>query len=91
MTLYQIHTVDTSKLEAFLNQPIDAELEAFAANLGNNEQANDWFAEEPPAWKSNPASWVRQRLSMGDWYSDLKEPEMLAWDHAMQLRLESPQ
>lgn len=90
MTLYQINPIDTAKFETFLNEPSDSEIQAFAARLGEDSQANDWFAEESPVWDVDSVSWVRQRFAEDDWYADLSEPEMLAWDHAMRSTLELP-
>ncbi len=91
MTLYQLNTIDTAKFEKLLNEPSDSQLQAFAAHLGEDSQANDWFTEEPPVWESDPVSWVRQRFADEDWYADLGEAEMLAWDHAMRSTLELPE
>jgi hypothetical protein len=89
--LYQLKTLDTAEFESLINEPSLSQLQAFATRLGEDSQANDWFAEEPPVWKVDPTAWVRKRFSVDDWYCDLSEPEMLAWDNAMRSTLELPE
>ena len=83
MPKYQNIGLDQSAFLSFVASPSDAQLATFVELLGSDEQANSWFAEEPPAWHNDPNSWVRDRLHETDWYAGMSEPEMVAWEHAM--------
>ena len=83
MTLYQLVPVDGTKFVALLNAPTASQIKQIVARLADEPHANEWFEEEPPVWGEKPAEWVRARFSADDWYADLREPEMLAWQHAM--------
>ncbi len=89
MALYHTEKLDTSKLSQFLEAPQESQLKAFAKLLNSNEVANDYFSETPAVWHNDTVEWVRSRFSKLDWYSDLSEPEMFAWDHAMMKTLGS--
>ena len=84
MPLYQIYMVDTNAFEEYFSNPSDSQLHSFVEALGTHPQANDWFTEYPPVWKEDPLGWVRERFNIDDWYGDLTEPEMIAWEHASQ-------
>ena len=90
MLLYQLVPVDGKKFESLLNGPTASQIKQVVALLADEPHANEWFEEEPPVWGENPAEWVRARFSADDWYADLREPEMLAWQHAMRGILVTP-
>ena len=91
MTLWQRIAIDTAKFEQFFTSPNESQLRFFADQLGRDPQANSFFEEEPPVWHEDPISWVASRFGSTDWYSDLSEQEMVAWDSAMQMTLELPE
>ncbi|QDV69911.1 hypothetical protein Poly24_36290 [Rosistilla carotiformis] len=85
MVLYQLYAIDTAKLDSLLSTPSESQLRSFANHLTENPQSNAYFSKKnPPKWKSEPVSWVAERLLADDWYADLSEPEMVAWDGAIQ-------
>ncbi len=83
MALYQTEKIDTNKLMQLLESPEESQLKSFAKLLNSNEIANDYFSESPAVWHDDAVGWVRDRFSKQDWYADLSEAEMIAWDYAM--------
>jgi hypothetical protein len=89
MALYHTEKIDTNKLMQLLESPEGSQLKLFAKLLNSNEIANDYFSESPAVWHDDAVGWVRDRFSKQDWYADLNEPEMIAWDYAMMKTLGS--
>ena len=91
MTLWQRIAIDTPQFVQFFARPSESQLRFFVDQLGRDPQANSFFEEDPPAWHRDPIFWVSSRFGSANWYSDLSEPEMVAWDHAMRATLELPE
>lgn len=83
MPAYQNSAIDEAAFLEFVNAPSGQPLELFVAGLASDDQANSFFDEESPVWHRDPAAWVVRRLPASDWYSDLTEPEAVAWDAAI--------
>ncbi len=83
MPAFQNHAVDEGAFLSFLKSPSPLLIDAFITALTSDDQANSFFASDPPVWNEDPGGWVRQRLLSSDWYLDLVEPEAVAWHSAI--------
>ena len=75
MATRSLQSILESEFLKFCETPTDAQVQCVAKCLKIDEDFG-----VPAQWGDDPQGWLRKQLPKGDWYVDLSEEEMEAWD-----------
>jgi hypothetical protein len=85
MATYSLNSINSKAFDEFIVKPSAPQLECIAAKFAQAE------LHETPPWADDPQEWIRRHLSEPDWYKDLTEDRMQAWDNGIRELLHQPE
>lgn len=85
MATYSLQSIDERAFDAFVRKPTKAQI----ATLVEKMVQLDYY--QPPVWQGSEAAWATKHLEAPDWYANLAEEEMQAWENGIRTVVELPE